>query len=78
MDLIFCLCFNSEPNTEMEVVMGGLSLNIDEPTEQTLRVEEAIRHENYRETPSAVYNDIGDPSLALILYNTSTDSTKNT
>ncbi|XP_030298121.1 hyaluronan-binding protein 2 [Sparus aurata] len=48
-----------EPNTEMEVVMGGLSLNIDEPTEQTLRVEEAIRHENYRETPSAVYNDIG-------------------
>lgn len=48
----------------MEVVMGGLSLNIDESTEQTLRVEEAIRHENYRETPSAVYNDIGDPRLA--------------
>ncbi|XP_073337912.1 hyaluronan-binding protein 2-like [Pagrus major] len=48
-----------EPNKDMEVAMGGLSLNMDEPTEQILRVEEAIRHENYRETPSAVYNDIG-------------------
>lgn len=41
--------------------MGGLSLSSDEPTEQTLRVEEAIRHEGYRETSQAAYNDIGDP-----------------
>lgn len=40
--------------------MGGLTLSADEPTEQTLRVEEAIRHEGYRETSKAVYNDIGD------------------
>lgn len=60
--LVFLFCFfNREQNKDMQVVMGGLSLDADEPTEQTLRVEEAIRHENYRETPNAVYNDIGDP-----------------
>lgn len=53
-----CLCLNSEPNKDMQVVMGGLSMNSEEPTAQTIRVEEAIVHENYRETPSAVYNDI--------------------
>lgn len=53
-----CLCLNSEPNKDMQVVMGGLSLDSEEPTAQTIRVEEAIVHENYRETPSAVYNDI--------------------
>ncbi|XP_044070372.1 hyaluronan-binding protein 2-like isoform X2 [Siniperca chuatsi] len=43
---------------DMQVVMGSLSLNMEEPTEQTIHVEEAILHENYRETPEAVYNDI--------------------
>lgn len=57
----------------MEVVMGGLTLNTTEKTEQTLRVEEAIVHENYKETPTAVYNDIGDLHLCLILYQRSTD-----
>ncbi|XP_040904995.1 hyaluronan-binding protein 2-like [Toxotes jaculatrix] len=47
-----------EPGKDMQVVMGGLSLDTTEQTEQTIRVEEAIVHENYRETPSAVYNDI--------------------
>lgn len=49
---------NSEPNKDMQVVMGGLSLDMDETTEQTIRVEEVIVHENYLETQSAVYNDI--------------------
>lgn len=49
---------NSEPNKDMQVVMGGLSLDMDEPTEQTISVEEVIVHENYLETQSAVYNDI--------------------
>lgn len=40
------------------MVIGGLSLDMDEPTEQTIRVEEVILHENYLETQSAVYNDI--------------------
>ncbi|TWW78168.1 Delta-1-pyrroline-5-carboxylate synthase [Takifugu flavidus] len=47
-----------EPNKDMQVVMGGLSLDMDETTEQTIRVEEVIVHENYLETQSAVYNDI--------------------
>lgn len=53
--------FNRERNKDLQVVMGGLSLSSEEPTEQTLRVEEAIRHEGYRETSQAAYNDIGDP-----------------
>ncbi|XP_062287067.1 hyaluronan-binding protein 2-like [Scomber scombrus] len=44
---------------DMQVVMGGLSLDLDEPTMQTLQVEEAIAHENYRETAVSVHNDIG-------------------
>ncbi|XP_042341984.1 hyaluronan-binding protein 2-like [Plectropomus leopardus] len=48
-----------EQNKDMQVVMGGLSLDAEESTEQTVKVEEAIRHENYRETQTAVYNDIG-------------------
>lgn len=51
----------------MEVVMGGLTLNTTEETEQTIRVEQAIVHENYKETPTAVYNDIGD--LHLCFFN---------
>ncbi|XP_076599484.1 factor VII-activating protease [Chaetodon auriga] len=47
-----------EQNKDMQVLMGGLSLDMEETTEQTLNVEEAIVHENYRETPAAVYNDI--------------------
>ncbi|XP_059179764.1 hyaluronan-binding protein 2-like [Centropristis striata] len=47
-----------DPTRDMQVSMGGLTLNTDESTEQTIGVEQAIRHENYRETPSAVYNDI--------------------
>lgn len=52
------MCLNSEPNKDMQVVMGGLSLDMDELSEQTIRVEQVIVHENYQETPSAVYNDI--------------------
>ncbi|KAM9847501.1 hyaluronan-binding protein 2 [Aulostomus maculatus] len=47
-----------ESRKEMQVVMGGLSLNEEEPSEQIVKVEEAIVHENYRETPTAVYKDI--------------------
>ncbi|KAG7230084.1 hypothetical protein INR49_009804 [Caranx melampygus] len=47
-----------EQKKDMQVVMGGLSRDTTEHTEQTIKVEEAIVHENYRETPAAVYNDI--------------------
>lgn len=56
--LLLNVFLNSEPNKDMQVVMGGLSLDMDETTEQTIRVEEVIVHENYLETQSAVYNDI--------------------
>ncbi|XP_053189398.1 hyaluronan-binding protein 2-like [Scomber japonicus] len=48
-----------DKNKDMQVVMGGLSMDLDEPTMQTLQVEEAIAHENYRETSASVHNDIG-------------------
>ncbi|XP_019947231.2 hyaluronan-binding protein 2-like [Paralichthys olivaceus] len=47
-----------ESRKDMQVVLGDLSLNMTEYTEQTAQVEEVIVHENYRETPTAVYNDI--------------------
>uniref|UniRef100_A0A3Q4B1P9 trypsin n=1 Tax=Mola mola TaxID=94237 RepID=A0A3Q4B1P9_MOLML len=47
-----------EPNKDMQVVMGGLSLDTDEPADQIIRVAQAMVHENYRETLTAVYNDI--------------------
>ncbi|XP_061765990.1 hyaluronan-binding protein 2-like [Nerophis ophidion] len=47
-----------EPRNDIQVVMGGLSLDADEPTEQIINVEEAIVHENYRETSTSVHNDI--------------------
>lgn len=43
---------------DMLVVAGGLSLDMEEPNEQTLEVEEAIKHENYRELSNSVINDI--------------------
>ncbi|KAM3863014.1 hyaluronan-binding protein 2-like [Diretmus argenteus] len=46
-------------NIDMQVSMGSSALDLVEPTEQILEVEEAIVHENHRETPTAVYNDIG-------------------
>ncbi|XP_041644909.1 hyaluronan-binding protein 2-like [Cheilinus undulatus] len=43
---------------EMRVLMGSLSLDTTQPTEQIVNVQEVIVHENYTETPTAVYNDI--------------------
>ena len=51
----------SDRKNDMEAVLGGVSLGMEESTEQTLQVEETIIHENYRETPAAVQNDIGVP-----------------
>lgn len=40
--------------------MGTLSLDKLDPGAQTVEVAQVIRHESYRETPEAVYNDIGN------------------
>ncbi|XP_008428540.2 hyaluronan-binding protein 2 [Poecilia reticulata] len=47
-----------EQNKDMQVVMGTLSLDTHDPAAQVIQVENAIVHENYRETSEAVYNDI--------------------
>lgn len=64
-----CLRLNREQNKDMQVLMGSLSLDNEETTEQIVNVEEAIVHENYRETPAAVYNDIGDQCLSHFMQN---------
>uniref|UniRef100_A0A3Q2PKW4 trypsin n=1 Tax=Fundulus heteroclitus TaxID=8078 RepID=A0A3Q2PKW4_FUNHE len=47
-----------EQNKDMRVVMGTLALDRPDPSAQIVEVDTAIVHENYRETSSAVYNDI--------------------
>lgn len=66
--MCYLFLLHSQPSMDRQVVLGSLSLNDVEPTEQVIQVQEAILHENYRETREAVYNDIGEPSLSLILY----------
>lgn len=52
-------CFLRDKSKDMQVLMGSLSLDKTDPSAQTLPVENAIVHQRYRETPGAVYNDIG-------------------
>ncbi|XP_041723033.1 hyaluronan-binding protein 2 isoform X2 [Coregonus clupeaformis] len=47
-----------DPKDQMQVVAGSLTLGTDVPIGQTIQVEKATRHENYKETSAAVYNDI--------------------
>ncbi|XP_040923039.1 hyaluronan-binding protein 2-like [Toxotes jaculatrix] len=47
-----------EPATEFQVVLGGVNVDKQEEMDQTIPVIETFVHENYRETPSALYNDI--------------------
>uniref|UniRef100_A0A8B9RB90 trypsin n=1 Tax=Astyanax mexicanus TaxID=7994 RepID=A0A8B9RB90_ASTMX len=44
--------------TELQVVLGGVKLEVNEAADQMLEVEDYIVHENYTETVSALYNDI--------------------
>ncbi|KAJ8264742.1 hypothetical protein GJAV_G00153460 [Gymnothorax javanicus] len=48
----------TQPGARMRVVMGKVDLFIDDSNTQTVDVERAIVHENYRETSIALYNDI--------------------
>ncbi|XP_041921976.1 hyaluronan-binding protein 2-like [Alosa sapidissima] len=49
-------CINQ--NNDMQVILGGLDLGKEESFEQTVAVQMVIVHEGYKETSSAVYNDI--------------------
>ncbi|ROI81846.1 Hyaluronan-binding protein 2 [Anabarilius grahami] len=47
-----------DENEEVRLEMGGVNLEKDDPAKQFLEVEKIIAHENYTETPEALYNDI--------------------
>uniref|UniRef100_A0A3B3SCP6 trypsin n=1 Tax=Paramormyrops kingsleyae TaxID=1676925 RepID=A0A3B3SCP6_9TELE len=47
-----------EEHNDMRVVLGTLNIKREDPNTQALNVVEAIIHEKYRETSSALYNDI--------------------
>lgn len=44
----------------MQVVLGGVDIEKDETSDQAIEVEQAIVHEQYRESPFALHNDIGE------------------
>ncbi|XP_030603822.1 hyaluronan-binding protein 2 [Archocentrus centrarchus] len=48
-----------EPNKDMQVLAGSLSLSKPDLGAQIIPVQKATKHANYRETSAAVYNDIG-------------------
>lgn len=45
---------------DLQVVLGGVDIEKDEASDQVIPVEKVIVHEHYRETPSALHNDIGE------------------
>ncbi|XP_074475426.1 hyaluronan-binding protein 2-like isoform X1 [Sebastes fasciatus] len=47
-----------ESGNDYQVVLGGVNINIQEEMDQTIPVIESIVHENYRNTPAALYSDI--------------------
>ncbi|XP_076616569.1 factor VII-activating protease-like [Chaetodon auriga] len=47
-----------EATDEYQVVLGGVNIDKAEAIDQTIPVIETIVHENYRDTPTALYNDI--------------------
>lgn len=44
----------------MQAVLGGVDIEKDEVYDQVIPVERAIMHEEYRQTPSALHNDVGE------------------
>ncbi|XP_042363712.1 hyaluronan-binding protein 2-like [Plectropomus leopardus] len=47
-----------EPNNDYQVVMGGVDILKQEESDQTIPVIQTIVHEDYRDTPTALHNDI--------------------
>lgn len=52
----------------MQVLAGSLSVSGPDPGTQTIPVERTIKNPNYRETSTAVYNDIGDTCLKCLCH----------
>ncbi|XP_044193953.1 hyaluronan-binding protein 2-like isoform X2 [Thunnus albacares] len=51
---------------EMQVVMGGVDIEKDEVYDQVIPVEKAIVHEDYKESPFALHNDVAMLKLKAI------------
>lgn len=47
----------------MQVALGGVDIEKDEVYDQVIPVEKAITHENYNQSPFALYNDIGKAQI---------------
>jgi len=44
----------------MQVVLGGVDIEKEEIFDQVIPVAKAIVHENYKQTPAALQNDVGE------------------
>lgn len=55
----------------MQVVLGGVDIEKDEVYDQVIPVEKAIVHEEYKESPFALHNDVGEVKkwLYSLLFN---------
>ncbi|XP_051274058.1 hyaluronan-binding protein 2-like isoform X1 [Dicentrarchus labrax] len=51
---------------EMQVVLGGVDIEKDEVYEQVIPVEKAIVHEDYKESPFALHNDVAMLQLKVL------------
>ncbi|KAM7370771.1 hypothetical protein PAMP_010292 [Pampus punctatissimus] len=51
---------------EMQVVLGGVDIQKDEVYDQVIPVERAVVHQNYKESPFALHNDIAMLQLKAI------------
>lgn len=49
----------------MRVVLGGVDIQKDETYDQVIPVERAIVHEGYKQSPFALYNDVGEALMKL-------------
>ncbi|KAF7666530.1 hypothetical protein LDENG_00103000 [Lucifuga dentata] len=57
-------CIKSE--VEMQVVLGGVDIEKEEEYDQVIPVEKAIVHENYKESPFALHNDVAMLQLKVL------------
>lgn len=66
LDSLFVSC-PSGANEDIQVVLGGVDVDKEEASDQTIPVIRTIIHEHYRDTRVAVYNDIGLSHLSNVL-----------
>ncbi|XP_019120286.2 hyaluronan-binding protein 2-like isoform X1 [Larimichthys crocea] len=55
-----------QSGVEMQVVLGGVDIERDEAYDQVIPVEKAIMHEDYKQSPFALHNDIAVLKLRVV------------